>query len=197
MRKTTLALYGAISAAALAMGGVAIAQSMDGPHKGWDSGPSTRAEAEQKAAEAFTRMDANGDGAINDQDHQARVAEHFATLDSNSDGSLSLEEFSARPQGHGKMRGDMDGMGRKGGGMGHGGHGGHGMMMTKMADADKDGQVTAAEFTSAALARFDQADANKDGTVTKEEHAAAKKAMRESHKEARAERRAAQPTPAN
>lgn len=194
MRKTTLALYGAISAAALAMGGVAIAQSMDGPHKGWDSGPSTRAEAEQKAAAAFTRMDANGDGAINDQDQQARVAQHFATLDSNSDGSLSLEEFSAKPKGHGKMRGDMDGMGRKGHG---GGHGGHGMMMSKMADADKDGQVTAAEFTAAALARFDQADANKDGTVTKEERAAAMKAMRESHKEARAERRAAQQTPAN
>lgn len=192
MRKTTLALYGAISAAALAMGGVAIAQSADGPKRGWDSGPTTRAEAEQKAAEAFARMDANGDGAINQQDRQARVAEHFAKLDTNSDGSLSLEEFSARSKGHGKMRGDKDGMGR----MGHRGHGGHGMM-GKMADADNDGQVTAAEFTASALARFDQADANNDGTVTKEERSAAKKAMRESRKEARAERRAARQTQAN
>jgi hypothetical protein len=190
MRKTTLALYGAISAAALAMGGIAIAQSMDGPHKGWDSGPSTRAEAQQHAAEAFARMDANGDGAINQQDHEARVAEHFASLDTNSDGSLTLAEFSAGPKGHGKMRGDKDGMGP-------GGPGGHGKMMSKMADTNKDGQVTAAEFTAAALSRFDQADANNDGTVTKEERKAAKQAMRESHKEARAERRAAQQTPAN
>jgi hypothetical protein len=191
MRKTTIALYGALSAAVLAVAGVAIAEPMAGPHKGEMSGPSTRAEAEQKAAEAFAKMDANGDGAINQEDHQARVAEHFASLDSNSDGSLSLAEFSAGgPKGHGKMRGDKDGMG-------HMGHGGRGMMMSKMADADKNGQVTAAEFTAAALTRFDQADANKDGTVTVEERKAAMKAMRESHKESRTERRGAQQAPAN
>jgi hypothetical protein len=41
--------------------------------------------------------------------------------------------------------------------------------MARMADADKDGTVTQAEFTTAALARFDRADANGDGTISGEE----------------------------
>ena len=65
-------------------------------------------------------------------------------------------------------------MGRRGGGM-------RGMMMAR-ADADGDGTVSQAEFTSAALARFDSADANNDGTVTAEER-------REQRSERRAHRR--------
>jgi hypothetical protein len=60
-------------------------------------------------------------------------------------------------------------MGRHGGGMG--------MMMMHMADANKDNAVSQAEFTAAALQRFDRADANKDGQVTKEERQAARTAM--------------------
>jgi hypothetical protein len=53
------------------------------------------------------------------------------------------------------------------------------MMMGRMADANKDGAVSQAEFTQAALQRFDQADANKDGKVTRDERQAARRAMRE------------------
>ena len=59
-----------------------------------------------------------------------------------------------------------------------------------MADANKDGAVTQAQFTAAALQRFDRTDANKDGQVTREERQTARKAMRD---EWRAKREAAQP----
>jgi hypothetical protein len=55
---------------------------------------------------------------------------------------------------------------------------GGGAMLLGMADANKDGAVTQAEFTAGALAMFDKADANKDGTVSREEHRAARAAMR-------------------
>jgi hypothetical protein len=64
-----------------------------------------------------------------------------------------------------------------------------GMGGGRMADANKDGAVTQAEFTAAALQRFDRLDANKDGQVTKEERQAARKAMRDQW---RAKREAAQ-----
>ena len=53
------------------------------------------------------------------------------------------------------------------------------MIVAHMADTDKDGAVTQAEFTAAALTGFDRLDANKDGQVTKKERQAARKAMRE------------------
>jgi len=59
------------------------------------------------------------------------------------------------------------------------------MMMGRGADANKDGAVTQAEFTAAALARFDRMDLNKDGQVTKDERQQARKAM---HDEWRAKR---------
>ena len=54
-----------------------------------------------------------------------------------------------------------------------------GMMMMRMADADKDGAATKAEFAAAAATRFDGADANKDGSLTPAERQAAHQAMRE------------------
>ena len=61
-------------------------------------------------------------------------------------------------------------------------HGGPGRFrggITRMADADKDGTVTNAEFQAAALTRFDRLDANKDGTVTADEAKAARDSMRQ------------------
>ena len=118
----------------------------------------------------------------------------FDKLDGNKDGAISREEFAAARPGPGSADGDHGpGMGAPDGGerrMGHSerhggmgrGHGGMmgamGMHMLGMADANKDGAVTQAEFTTALLAHFDKADTNKDGTVTREEHRAARAAMR-------------------
>jgi len=117
----------------------------------------------------------------------------FDRLDTDSNGQLSRAEFSARPErpgrmGQGQMNQDAsrgDGGMHKGHGMRHGmkGHRGHGgMMMARMADANKDGAISQAEFTAAALAHFDKVDADKDGKVTREERQAAHKAMREAWK---------------
>jgi hypothetical protein len=57
--------------------------------------------------------------------------------------------------------------------------------MGQMADADKDGTISQAEFQAAALERFDRLDADKDGTVTSEEQKAAHEGMRRQMRERR------------
>lgn len=198
MKKLTLA----VSLAALTAGGGAYAHGMMGIE-----GDITRAQAQEKAAEMFDRMDANKDGLLNDADRDARMGQMFDALDADKNGAISREEFMAAHSGmhgHGdmKMGGDehaghemkMDGMkgSMKPMGGGHGGmHGMHGMrdMMLKMADKNNDGAISATEFTEAHLAMFDKADANKDGTLTEAERKAAMEKMR-------AEMQAPQPAPA-
>ncbi|GAA5055634.1 hypothetical protein GCM10023208_19670 [Erythrobacter westpacificensis] len=173
--KKTLIL--ALAATGLTIGGVAVAQ--DRPERGADM---TRADAEARAAAHFARMDANDDGVVDDADREARARARFDRMDANGDGLLSFEESQAARDTMRERRaeaGEREGrrghrMGRRGGGM-------RGMMMAR-ADADGDGTVSQAEFTSAALARFDSADANNDGTVTAEER-------REQRSERRAHRR--------
>jgi Ca2+-binding EF-hand superfamily protein len=152
-------------------------------------GVTTRAEAQERAQEMFARMDANKDGKLDQADRAARRAAMFDRIDTDHNGQISRAEFDAMGSGG---RGGPDGMrghdaeGGPGmhrwGGHGRGGHRG-GMMMGRMADANKDGTITQAEFVSAAMQRFDRADANHDGTVTREERQAARKAM---HDEMRA-----------
>ncbi|MBW8755407.1 MAG: EF-hand domain-containing protein [Sphingomonadales bacterium] len=161
----------------------------------------TRAEAQAKAQEMFTRMDANHDGKLDQADREARRAAMFDRMDADHNGQISRAEFDAMaPHGPGGPGGPDGGpggpgmhrWGGAGGHMGRGHHGGGMMMMGRMADADKDGSITQAEFTQAALQRFDAADANHDGTVTGEERQAARKAMHERMRE-RWQNRAGQP----
>lgn len=129
----------------------------------------TRDAAQQRAAQMFTRLDANADGQLDTADRQARVettaTARFDRIDANSDGAISREEFAAVDA----LRGNGRGEGR--GGEGRMGRGG---AMIGAADADSNGTVTQAEFNTAALARFDAADANDDGTVSRAERRAAR-----------------------
>jgi hypothetical protein len=179
----------------LTLGAAAIAGTAYAEQAMRGDGVTTRAEVQTRSAAMFARMDANKDGKLDQADREARRNMMFDRLDTDKSGQISRAEFSARPQ-------RPEGMGEHGpdGGKAHawGGHGrggwrhhGGGMMMGRMADADKDGAITQAEFTGAALQRFDRTDANKDGQVTKEERQAARKAMRD---EWRARREAAAPT---
>ncbi len=59
-----------------------------------------------------------------------------------------------------------------------GGHGG-GKLLLGMADANKDGAVTQAEFTAAHDQHFAMIDANKDGSISADERKAARAKMRE------------------
>lgn len=150
----------------------------------------TRAEAQTKAGERFARMDANKDGKLDAADRTARQAAMFDMIDTNKDGQISRAEFdahrAARMDGDRPDRPDMDGhdKDRKGDRMGHGRRRGDrmgmdGMRMGAMADANKDGAVTQAEFVAAALSRFDRADTDKNGSLTTTERRAARTAMRQ------------------
>jgi hypothetical protein len=182
MRKLTLSLIA--GAAALAIGGTAAAQTAHTPRQ-----PMTRTAAEQRAGQRFDKIDANHDGKIDKADRAVREKARFDRVDANHDGQLSFAEFTAKHDRREDAKGtrgsrSADGDHRGGhrmamrGGF-HGGPGGFRGGITRMADADKDGTVTKAEFQAAALTRFDRLDANKDGTVTADEAKAARDSMRQ------------------
>ncbi len=146
------------------------------------NGSLSRAEAVAGASKRFARMDANDDGALTSADREARMAQHrtemFAKLDSDRNGQISCDEFMAqRPEG---MRSKGPGHHRMGV------RGERSGMMMRMADTNSDGRITRAEFTAAALARFDRADADRNGQVTAPE----RKAMRENWRAMRREGKA-------
>ena len=173
-KSLTLTLF---AATALAAGTAALAQ--DGATPGpAPRGDLTRADIEQRTTAMFGRMDLNKDGLLNDADRAAARREAFDRVDTDKNGSISFAEFDARRDDHREARAERRGSGRDGHRFGDRGHGfgGHGLART--ADADKDGTVTQAEFTTAALARFDQADANSDGTISLEERREARQHMR-------------------
>ena len=164
------------------------------------NGVLTRAEAQAHAAEMFAKMDANGDGKLDQNDRDAKRAEMqakmFERLDADKDGSISKAEWdqhtadreAKRDGWRGKRMAAGDGDGGMRGHRGMRGHhamrGGRDMMMK--ADADGDKAISQAEFQTAALARFDAADANQDGQVTADERRAARDAMRAEWKAKRA-----------
>ena len=128
----------------------------------------TRADAEARAVQAFERFDVNRDGVLSPEDREAQARARFDAVDADGNGQLSFAETTAaresrkgaraerraeRPQARGTMMAmrPMAGM--------------RGAMRGMMAD----GPVSQADFTAAALARFDAADANRDGTITADE----------------------------
>jgi len=165
--------------AALALGGAAYAQAEQTPGQtGAPRAELSRADAQQRAEQAFARMDANHDGVLDQADREAqretRRKAMFDRLDADHDGAVTLAEFSARPEQRQDARGERGGprAERRGAGERRPGFARRGPMaggMARMADADRDGAVTRAEFTTAMLARFDRADANRDGKISGEE----------------------------
>jgi hypothetical protein len=185
--KKTLTL--GLSIAALAVAGTAVAQNAPANRGDWANKTMTRAEVQAHAGTMFDRMDTNRDGKLDQADRAARKAEMFAKLDTDKNGQLSPAELDAgRKNRPGRPAGAPDGDHAGMAGMDHakmgkmGGHrmGGRAMGggMGRMADADKDGTVTKAEFVAAALARFDAGDANRDGSLTPAERQAAHTAMK-------------------
>ena len=190
MRKiVTLSLA---ATALIGAGGVAYAQASEAPAL-------TRAQVEQRSAEAFARMDANDDGVVDQADRAARRQERFARRDANGDGELnaadrearrkgafdrldadrsggiSFEEFSAQREQRQEARAERRGPRMALRGPGRRG----GPRLGRAADTNRDGTVTQAEFASAALARFDRVDVNKDGTIGADERPARRMMRRE------------------
>lgn len=143
----------------------------------------TKAEFMAKGAQMFDKMDVNHDGKLDQADRAAHEGQAFDSQDANHDGALSRDEFMAahqqRPGAGGPAAGGPDGT-RGGRGDGHkGGHGNRGgaTMMTRMADANKDGAVGRDEFLAAHVKHFDLMDANHDGQLTQAERKAARQKM--------------------
>ena len=152
-----------LAAVVLAGAGAAYAQAGSAP----DRAPLTRAAAEQRSAAMFARMDANRDGVLDRADREARRKAAFDRLDADDSGTFSFEEFSAiREQRLGR------GMGARGDRHGPG---------ARRADGNRDGTLTQAEFTQAALGRFDRVDLDKDGTISADERSARRTMHRERH----------------
>lgn len=126
------------------------------------SATSTWADAKAKADKAWTRLDVNGDGKLDQADRDAKMVAMFDRIDANHDGTISKDEFLAH---HRTM------MGGARGGSGMMGHGPGAMLA--MADTNHDGTITRAEYDASVKAMFDKADANHDGKVTREERRAA------------------------
>ena len=186
MRKITMLSLAA--AALVGVGGAAYAQADQTPP------PLTRGEVEQRSAEAFARMDANHDGVLDQADRDARRQARFERLDANDDGELgpadrearqkqafdrldadhsggiSFAEFTALREQRDELRGERRGPGGERARMGMRGRGERDG--ARAADTNNDGTVTQAEFTSAALARFDRVDVDKDGTIGADERPA-------------------------
>lgn len=171
MRTLTLS----IAAALMATAGAAAAAPGDAPRADM-----TRAQVEAKAAERFAKMDANSDGVLNAADRAARRAQMFDRIDTDNNGSISRAEFEAMHAAHGERRGARAGKdgAHRGHRMGGGKMGGGRMAMAQRADTNNDQALSRAEFTAAALARFDRTDADRNGTVTQAERQAAREAMR-------------------
>ena len=192
-----------LSTAALLMAGAAIAAPQGGGRMNPDAdgnGVVTRAEAQAQATAQFARMDANKDDQINQADHDLRRQERrtkmFDALDTNKDGSVTRAEYMAfkpepRPAKDGKSAADAgsatDAKGPRDGKRHHMGKRGHrgGAMMMRGVDADNNGSISQAEFTAAAMRRFDAVDANKDGQITREERQAQREQMRGKWREAK------------
>ncbi|MBL0914333.1 MAG: hypothetical protein IBJ13_02090 [Sphingopyxis sp.] len=121
-------------------------------------------------------------------------AKAFERFDANKDGNISKAEWDQaaadRAAKRGEKRADA-GEGKRGMRGHHGKRGGHHGMMMGRADTDGDKVISQAEFQTAALARFDAADANKDGQVT----AAERQAQRETRKAKAGEWRAKRGAP--
>lgn len=208
----------ALGAALAAFAGVAYAhQHLPPAGDPMGGGTVTRAEAQDKAAAMFARLDANGDGKLDPADREAMMAKRFDAMDANHDGQLSKQEFLAAHQrmpggpgrdgppmgGPGMAGHDMEGHGMEGPGkgprmMGHGMRGGMGGMgrMAAMADTNGDHAISRDEFMAAAMKRFDAADANRDGKLTPEERKAAMRAGMKAMREHRMDHAMPPPAPA-
>lgn len=134
----------------------------------------------------MARIDTNGDGMISKAENRAMVEARFARMDADKDGMVEAGEGR---KGWGK-RGE--GRGGKAKGMRGGRGGGAGMMM---ADTNKDGAISKAEFDAMSAQRFAKLDTNSDGKIDATEMQAQRDKARAKMKKMRAHRGHTPPAP--
>ena len=103
----------------------------------------------------FKMMDTNKDGRISAAEHDAHARMMFTTADANKDGAVTAEEMRTAMRMHmGMRRGERDGD------------------HMRMADTDRDGRISRAEFMAAHdgdASKFAMHDANNDGFISTDE----------------------------
>ncbi len=158
---------------------------LDANHDGKLDPADRGARRDARQDRRFNRLDANDDGQLNPADREARRQQMFDRIDTDRSGGISREEFAARADRRLELRGEGPGregprLARRNMRRGEGprfdrggpdgprlGRGAPGLM--RAADSDSDGAISQAEFSAAALARFDRIDADKDGTIGADE----------------------------
>jgi Ca2+-binding EF-hand superfamily protein len=135
----------------------------------------TRDQVQQRAVEAFARMDVNGDGVIDATDREARRERMFARLDANNDGSVSREEFAAKRERRGEARAQR---GEARGERGMRPARGLAFRGGARSDGEARAPMTQEQFVASTLERFDRIDTNGDGVISAEERQAAREQMR-------------------
>lgn len=154
MRIATILTGGLVS---LALAGTAIAAPPHSMRGDIDkNGEITLAEVNAHLDQRFKKIDANGNGQLEQAEMQAAREQHRAKR---------AERREARGAEMADKRGGEPRGGKRGEGRGQ-------------IDANGDGVITRAEFGAKALARFERADANKDGVVTAEERSALREARK-------------------
>jgi Ca2+-binding EF-hand superfamily protein len=113
------------------------------------------------AAHHFQQVDKDGDGKISKDEAGEKLAKHFDNVDTDHDGYVTREELRAAHQARGE-RGEEGERGQR-----------HGKI-----DTDGDGKISKAEAPERMAEHFDDIDANGDGYLTREELKAAHEARR-------------------
>ncbi|MCX7560841.1 EF-hand domain-containing protein [Sulfitobacter sp. F26204] len=163
-------LAGLIAAGGMATSGAASAKSND---------------TSERRAEMFKEIDADGSGAITQEELKAHAAARFATVDTNKDGFLTPDEMRGHRGGKRaeKMlkRHDTNGDGKLDAAelekAAEGRHGRRAAKMMQRADTNGDGKLSLEEMSGRhdPAKMFERLDADKDGSLSAEEFAKASK----------------------
>src|ERR1700744_4116854 len=106
-------------------------------------------------------LDTNGDGILDKGEFTSGTAKSFSELDKDSDGFITIQEMDDLAGPLAEAEGGSDLLGRATAFLVRS------MLLTM--DANKDNQVSKAEFTKGCEAMFDKLDVNHDGQLTKDE----------------------------
>ena len=125
---------------------------------GWGNGPGSGGMMGQGLMGRMAAIDTNNDGIIGDDEAAAQVESVFAAMDGDGDGELTEVEYMSVRMGPGFGQGRNEERQKA-------------MQERKKTrfgemDADKNGNVSQAEFIAGGKARFQAADTDKDGKVT-------------------------------
>lgn len=150
MKTSAKKILGASLAASFLMTAAIPAFAQPGGHGGMEGGPGGFAPM------AFSELDTNGDGAVTQEEMDARKAARFAEADTNGDGLLSVDEMLAA-----QAKQEEDRRARRA------------ARMIERFDSNDDGQLSAEELSEREGGRrgslFERADADNDGKISEEE----------------------------